>query len=48
MSAATIEPAAETADATGGAAGETGVEGGGVGGVYICNIMCVWGCLTHN
>lgn len=42
MSAAASEPAGETADATGGAAGKTGVEGGGGGGggVYICN-MCV-------
>lgn len=34
MSAAISEHAGQTADATGGAAGETGVEGGG-GGVYI-------------
>lgn len=46
MSAAASEPAGETADATGGAAGETGVEGGGGGGgVYICDIMCVWACV---
>lgn len=43
MSAATVQPAAEAADATGGgAAGETGVEGRGLGGVYICTIMCLW------
>lgn len=35
MSAATSEPAGETADATGGAASETGVEGRGGGGGYI-------------
>lgn len=47
MCAETSEPAGGTADATGAAAGETGVEGGGGGGVYICNVMCVCEAAGH-